>query len=224
MISRETFGLNDDHLFGGAGWSKTTNFDIEGKVAAEDAAKLKAMKPEQRRQMLVALLEERFGLKYHHETRDLPMYDLVVAKGGVKMQAAKPDPPDSGDDPPRAQGQPLKTGRHMLMMNGRGHVESTGTDMPGLARVLSSQLRRTVVDKTGLKGNFDYKLDWTPDNTAPVMARGGDPGAGDNASSQDAGGPSLFTALEEQLGLKLESTKGPSDVIVIDALEQPSAN
>ena len=96
--------------------------------------------------------------------------------------------------------------------------------MSGLARILSGQLGRTVVDKTGLTGDYDYKLDWTPDDAGPVMTKGGNPATGDNAASQDAGGPSLFTALEEQLGLKLESTKGPSDVIVIDALEQPTGN
>lgn len=220
---REAFGLNDDHLFGGPGWAKTSFFDIEAKVAPEDAPKLKALNAAQRRQMMVALIEERFGLKYHHETRDLPMYELVVAKGGVRMQASKPDP-DPGEGPPEAPGQSPKPSNHMLMMHGRGHIESTGTGISGLARLLSGQLGRTVVDKTGLTGDFDYKLDWTPDDAQPQMLKSGNPAPGDNPSSQDAAGPSLFTAVEEQLGLKLESTKGPSDVIVIDELEQPTAN
>ncbi len=220
MTLREAFGLQDDRLFGGPGWAKTTAFDIEAKVAPEDALRLKALTPAQRRQMLVALLEERFGLKFHHETRELPMYDLVVAKGGVKMQASKPDP--DGLDPGPGQGP--KPSSHMLMMHGRGHIESTGIGMSGLVRILSGQLGRTVVDKTELKGNYDYKLDWTPDDAAPVMLKSSNPAPGDNSLSQDTGGPSLFTALEEQLGLKLESTKGPVDVIVIDQLEQPTAN
>ncbi len=220
MAVREAFGLENDRLLGGPAWAKTTAFDIEAKVAPDDAPKLKALKMEQRRQMMVALLEERFGLKYHHETRDLPMYELVVAKGGAKLQASKPDPagPDQGPGPAPSPG------RHMLMMNGRGHIESTGTGMAGLVRLLSGQLGRTVVDKTGLTGDFDYKLDWTPDEMASAMTKGGNPAPGDNAASPDAAGPSLFTALEEQLGLKLESTKGPVDVIVIDQLEQPTAN
>jgi uncharacterized protein (TIGR03435 family) len=216
-IVREAFGLNDDHLFGGPGWSKTSMFDLEAKVAPEDAPKLKALKMDQMRPMLVALLEERFGLKYHHETRDLPMYELVVAKGGAKMQASKPEPegPDPGAGP--------KPSNHMLMMHGRGHIESTGTGVAGLARLLSGQLGRTVIDKTGLTGDFDYKLDWTPDDATLAMTKAGNP-SGDNASSPDTAGPSLFTAIEEQLGLKLESTKGPVDVIVIDQLNQPTAN
>ncbi len=220
MAVREAFGLENDRLLGGPAWAKTTNFDIEAKVAPDDAPKLKALKMEQRRQMMVALLEERFGLKYHHETRDLPMYELVVAKGGAKMQASKPDPagPDQGPGPAPSPG------RHMLMMHGRGHIESTGTGMSGLVRLLSGQLGRTVVDKTGLTGDYDFKLDWTPDEMASAMTKGGNPAPGDNPASPDAAGPSLFTALEEQLGLKLESTKGPVDVIVIDQLEQPTAN
>jgi uncharacterized protein (TIGR03435 family) len=213
---REAFGLNDDRLFGGPAWAKTSMFDVEAKVAPEDAPKLKEMKIEQRRAMMVSLLEERFGLKYHHETRELPMYELVVAKCGVKMQASKPDPP-------AADGGELR-GNHSLFMHGRGHLESTGMGMPGLVRVLSGQLGRTVVDKTGLPGNYDYKLDWTPDDTASQMMKGGNPAAGDNAAPPDAAGPTLFTALEEQLGLKLEATKGPVDVIVIDELQQPTAN
>jgi uncharacterized protein (TIGR03435 family) len=223
-IVREAFGIEDDRLFGGPAWSKTSMFDIEARVAPEDAPKLKGLNFERRRQMMVSLLEERFGLKYHHETRDLPEYELVVDKGGNKMQASKPDPagPDPGPDP--GPGPAPSPGRHMLMMHGRGHIESMGTGMPGLAGLLSGQLGRTVVDKTGLSGDFDYKLDWTPDDTASAITKSGNPLPGDNATSQDAGGPSLFTALEEQLGLKLESTKGPVDVIVIDRLEQPTAN
>lgn len=221
VMVREAFGLEPDHVIAGPGVAKlSSNFDIEAKVAPEDAPKLKELRFEQRRLMLVALLEERCGLKYHHETRDLPGYELVVAKGGVKMQASKPD--SEGPDP--GPGPAPSPGRHMLMMRGRGHIESTGTGMSGLVRVLSGQLGRTVVDKTGVTGDFDYKLDWTPDDALPQMPKSSNPAPGDNTSSQDTGGPSLFTALEEQLGLKLESTKGPVDVIVIDQLEQPTAN
>jgi uncharacterized protein (TIGR03435 family) len=228
-ILREVFGVEEDHLQGGPAWSKTSRFDIEAKVAPEDAARFKALKLSEMRPMMVALLEERFGLKYHHETRDLPMYELVVAKGGVKMQASKPGtdsggapPPEPG--PPPTPGQPPKLGRHMFLMRGKGHIESTGTDMALLARLLSEQLGRTVVDKTGLAGDFEYRLDWTPDDTTAAMPKSSNPAPGDNSFAQDTGGPSLFTALEEQLGLKLESTKGPADVIVIDQLEQPTAN
>ncbi len=213
-IVREAFRLEDDHLFGGPGWSKTSMFDIEAKVAPEDAPKLKDLTFTQRQQMVVSLVEERFGLKYHHETRDLPLYDLVVAKGGSKLAPSKPDPPAEDGDEKHA---------NRRLMSGRGHIESVGTGTEDLARILSAQLGRTVVDKTGLAGRFDYKLDWTPDNAPQQLMKAGDTAPGENASS-DGAGPSLFTALEEQLGLKLESSKGPVDVVVIDQLEQPTAN
>ena len=164
FVAREGFGLEDDRIFGGPAWAKTANFDIEAKVAPEDAAKLKDLKFDQRRQMLVTLLQDRCGLKFHHETRDMPVYDLVIAKGGSKLTASKPDPPaEDGGDP---------KGRHMLMMTGRGHIESTGADIHGLSRILSAQLHRTVIDKTGLTGSFDYKLDWTPDDAPQGISSG----------------------------------------------------
>ena len=216
MVVREAFAVQDDRIFGLPGWAKTSMFDIEAKVAPEDAPKLKGMKFDQRRTMMISLLVERCGLKYHHETRDLPVYNLVIAKGGSKLTASKADAPaaDGGG----------KRGNHMLMMHGRGHLESTATDLDSLSRVLSQQLGRTVVNRTGLTGNFDYKLDWTPDDALPAMAKNGDAMTSGSAPATDNAGPSIFTAIEEQLGLKLEAAKGPADVVVIDALEQPSAN
>jgi bla regulator protein blaR1 len=212
-IVRESFRLHDDRLFGGPAWEKTSMFDIEAKVAPEDAPKLKSLTLAQRWSMLVPLLEQRFGFKYHHEMRDLPEYELVVAKDGIRMTASKPDPSGS-------EGH----GKRMLSMHGRGHMESINTGMSTLAGILSAQLGRTVVDKTGLTGTYDYKLDWTPDDALPAMATVASTVPGDSAEAPDTSGPSLFTALEEQLGLKLEAVKGPVDVVVIDQLVQPTAN
>ena len=223
MILREAFGVEDDHIIGEPSWVKN-RYDVEAKVDADDAPKLKGMKMDQRRMMMLPLLEERFNLKYHHETRELPMYALVVAKSGLKMKASAPDDPPKADAKPDdadAKDKP-RIGRHNLMMNGRGHLESTGTGIPFLVHVLSSQLGRTVVDKTGLTGNYDYTLQWTPDDVGTPM--GGDAGPGKGDVSPDAGGPTLLTALEEQLGLKLESQKGTVDVIVIDHIDTPSEN
>ena len=98
--------------------------------------------------------------------------------------------------------------------------------MASLARMLSQQLGRTVLDQTGLKGNYDFTLHWTPDQSQAAMPMGPDGGkpATDNAPPPESSGPSIFTAIQEQLGLKLESTKGPVDVIVIDHIERPSEN
>jgi bla regulator protein blaR1 len=225
MLVREAFGVEDDRILNEPAWLKN-RYDIEAKVDAVDAPKLKDMKIDQRRQMILPLLEDRFNMKYHHETRELPMYALVVAKGGLKMKPSPPDDPSKADDPQKPEAGDAKDkprmGRRSLMMNGRGHLESTGTGIPFLVHVLSSQLGRTVVDKTGLTGNYDYTLQWTPDDMGTPMAGDAGPGKGD--ISPDAGGPTLFTALEEQLGLKLESQKGTVDVIVIDHIDAPSEN
>lgn len=225
MLLRESFGVEDDRILGEPNWVKN-RFDIEAKVDADDAPKLKNMKFDQRRAMVLPLLEDRFNLKYHHETRELPMYALVVAKSGLKMKASAADDPPKEDsaakpDDSDAKDKP-RMGRHSLMMNGRGHLESTGTTTETLSHVLAEQLGRTVVNKTNLTGNYDYTLQWTPDDVGTPM--GGDAGPGKGDISPDAGGPTLFTALEEQLGLKLESTKGTVDVIVIDHIDLPSQN
>jgi len=213
MMLRAALGIEDDRILGAPGWVKSDHFDIEAKVAPEDAPKLDKLKRDQRMSMLIPFLADRFGLKFHHETRQLPVYELVVAKGGPKMKESKPDDPSGG-----AQA------RHMTMMNGRGNIESQGSTMDSFAHVLSTQVGRTVLDKTGLTGMYDYSLNWTPDDAPPPMAGGPAGGPPSSAPPPDAGGPTLFTALQEQLGLKLESEKGPVDDIVIDHIDKPTEN
>jgi uncharacterized protein (TIGR03435 family) len=232
MMLKEAFGLEDDHIIGAPGWTRTNRYDLQAKVAPEDAPKLTALKFEQRRAMFLPLLVERFNLKYHHETRELSGYSLVVAKGGPKMKPSEVPPPTPDAKPPEPGASP-KPGdpgaarpqqRRMLRLMGRGHLESEGTNAETLARVLSDQLGRTVVDKTGLTGNYDFTLQWTPDDAPPPTPGGADGGAPHNDNATDAVGPSLFTAVQEQLGLKLESSKGTADVIVIDHIDLPTEN
>jgi uncharacterized protein (TIGR03435 family) len=227
ILLQHAFGVEEDRIVGAPGWVKSNRYDIQAKVAPEDAPKLDKLKMEQRREMLLPLLVERFNLKYHHETRELPMYSLVVAKGGPKLTEAKPvDPiikPDGSPKPdPKSAGPPREPIRGQMML-GPGRLEAHGGGMNFLAHALSGQLGRSVVDKTGLTGAYDFTLQWTPDNAPPGMGgpEGGPP-RGD--TGDEAGGPSLFTALQEQLGLKLESGKGPVDVIVIDHIDLPSQN
>jgi uncharacterized protein (TIGR03435 family) len=233
MMLKEAFGLEDDHIIGAPGWIKTNRYDLQAKVAPDDAPKLSALTVDQRRAMLLPLLVERFNLKYHHETRELPGYTLVVAKGGPKMKASEvppPPPPDAKSPDPGANPNPGGPGaarpqqRRMLRLMGRGHLESEATNTETLARVLSDQLGRTVVDKTGLTGNYDFTLQWTPDDAPPPTPGGADGGAPHNDNAADSVGPSIFTAVQEQLGLKLESSKGTADVIVIDHIDLPSEN
>lgn len=215
MLLRQGFGVEDDRIIGVSGWVRSDRFDIQAKVDAEDAPKLKGLTIEQRAMMLPPLLEDRFKLKFHHLTRELPTYALVVAKSGPKLKEPKPE--DTA----------LNGGRgwHGMSM-GRGKFEGKGAPIKFLIGPLSQQVGHTIVDKTGLIGNYDFTLKWTPDDAVPAMAGAGPggPSVGGEAPAHEAVGPSLFTALEEQLGLKLESQKGPMDVIVIDHIEKPSEN
>jgi len=227
MILRSAFGVEDDHLIGAPSWVNTIRYDIEAKVAPEDAPKLDKLKAGDRNAMLIPLLTERFNLKYHHETRDLSTYALVVAKGGPRLSKGEPDAPPgeqgaaTGQDHP---GDPTK--EHHRIFSIPGHIEADSVPMYVLADPLTQYLRRTVVDKTGLTGNYNFTLRWTPDNApSPMLGAAGPLGAPvDAENAGEAAHVSLFTAIQEQLGLKLESQKSSVDVIVIDHIDPPSPN
>jgi uncharacterized protein (TIGR03435 family) len=225
MLLQEAFNSQADRILGAPSWVKSNRYDIEAKIAPEDASKLEKLKAEDRNRMLIPLLVERFNLKYHHETRELPMYALVVAKGGPKLTESKATPAADHDAPGSSadfsKGPGNQFGR--MMMN-PGHIEAEGSPVSLLARSLAPQIGHTVVDKTGLTGKYDFALQWTPDNAPPPMLGGQGAGAARPEASNDAPDVSLFTALQEQLGLKLEPEKSSVDVIVIDHIDPPSAN
>jgi uncharacterized protein (TIGR03435 family) len=237
MLLQQAFGVERDRIVGAPDWVRSKRYDIEAKVAPDDAPKMEKLKMEQRRAMLLPLLEERFGLKYHHETRELPMYALMVAKNGPKLKEstapsapppgapAAPDGPGAPDGPQGSGSAPRDpVGNRGMMRMSPGAIQANDNGMPFLAHALSAIVGKSVVDKTGLTGNYDFNLNWTPDQGSmptPGHGAGGPPG-GD--APIDPNGPSLFTALEEQLGLKLESQKGTVDVIVIDHIALPSEN
>jgi uncharacterized protein (TIGR03435 family) len=177
-------------VVGGPGWMGTDKFDIEGKT--EKAGKFDEAYP-----MIQTMLAERFQVRLHRETRELLVYRLVTAKGGIKMQAA-------GDS-------------SGFFRTKRGLIEGKKTKMQTLADLLASALDRLVVNQTGQEGEYDFKLQWTPDESEPKV---GDADTG----AFDPAGPSIFTAVQEQLGLRLESAKAPVEVLVIDRAEKPSEN
>jgi uncharacterized protein (TIGR03435 family) len=192
--------LSDDQIPGLPGWTVNAQFDIEAKMDPDAAASLAKLpqdeQAKQRQLMLQALLADRFGLKVHHETRELPVYRLVIAKSGLKMQETAPK----------------ETGG---MSGVRGHITARGVSMGSLLVILSGVAERTVVDKTGLTGRYDVDLRWTPDEAAGSLQT--------SATSLDSG-PTFFMAIQEQLGLKLVSAKVPMDTIVVDHVEAPTAN
>jgi uncharacterized protein (TIGR03435 family) len=183
-----------DQIVGLPGWADSETYDIEAKIAEADGPAFRKLLPMQRNPMLQTILATRFHLVCHFETRTLPVYALVVTKSGPKLKPVQPAIlPDGRKDPGG------------IKMS-RNEITATGASMPPLLHVLQMQLGRPVVDRTGLTGNYDFTLNWTP-------------------STADAeSGPSIFTALQEQLGLKLQPVKAPIPILVVDHIERPSEN
>ena len=219
MLIQNAYGIREDLISGAPNWADSARFDIDAKVADVDVEALKKLTQEQRRLILRPLLADRFKLKIHTETRQLPVYELVVAKGGSKLKEATP-----GDTYANGVKGPDGVGRGGMMRVGRGQLTAQAVPMTPFANMLSQQLHRTVVDKTGLTGKYDIELNWTPDQGADPMFKGPDGPPQRSDAAPDPSGPSIFTALQEQLGLKLQSAKGPVETIVIDHVEMPSEN
>ena len=209
-------------ISGAPGWMDSEGYDVIAK-ATGDATN------EQMYPMLQALLRDRFQLTLHRETKDLPVYLLVVAKGGLKLQNAKPGSCFAGPtEPPRVPGVPLvlPCGNIAVSLAPLGlQIKGVQASMQVLAPILSGLLGRTVVDRTDFRGTFDIDLEFTPDDAMAGIPGPGIPGSLPAVPpSGDSAGPSLFSAMQERLGLKLESAKGPVTVFVIDHVERPSQN
>ncbi len=216
LFIRTAYRLQDDQIVGGPGWLNSERFDI---VAKADAGATVLQLPS----MMQALLVDRFKMAVHHETRELPIYALVLARGdgtlGAQLRRNDCDP--SRDNPP---GPPDPTHQRPCgsISNGVGRLTIRAIPIGQILQFLSSSVNRVVLDRTGLAGNFDLDLQWTPD--LPQGPSGGRPPGEPplvNGQSVDPIGPSIFTALQEQLGLRLQSTTGPVDVIVIDTSNSP---
>lgn len=206
-------------------------FDINARIAQEDLAQLKKLDPKeserQRSLMLQQLLIDRFHLKVHVESREAPVFALVLAKGGPKFKPAAPPPVAGAEDVAASPDKPKPHGQGtwMRMSGTTGELQAWGSSMESLADMLSGQSEtsgRYVIDKTGLQGNYDYSLRWTPENLT-VNVRSSD-SVGKLALDAGNSGPSLFSALESQLGLRLESEKAPVESLVVDHVEAPSPN
>jgi uncharacterized protein (TIGR03435 family) len=199
------FEMPETRILSAPGWAGTTRFSIDAKADSSVDVQMHNLTADaaraQQKRMVQALLADRFKLATHTETRDLPIYELVVAKGGPRLS------------PPDANGA--------FINHGRDHIEINGytNGVSALAEELSKEVGRDVVDKTSVTGSYHLQLTWSPDDRATPAASGANP-----ASPASDTGPSIFTALEEQLGLRLEPSKGPVQVLVIDHAESPSAN
>jgi len=219
MLTRMAYHVQDAQIAGGPDWLNSAKFDIDAKLDDTAIQSIRAQAPDGSRfddqVILTALLANYFKLALHSENRNLPAYNLVVDNAGSKLQ-------DNSD--PKLQ--PSQQQRMMRM--GPGQLSSEGVPIELLAEDLSMRLGHTVVDKTGLKGNYAFNLHWTPDpgedqlfkqHGVPVA-----PPSSPEQSSSDAAGPNIFTALQEQLGLKLEPVTASVPVLVIDHAEMPAQN
>jgi len=202
-LIKSAYDLRDFQLSGVSGWMETERYVILAKGQFDGPSEYRKMNDEQRKGMsalvskrLQNLLAERFHLVIHRETKELPVYALVVAKGGVKMAA---------NTSPDGSPQSMTTGRAMF--------KATRASLQSIAASLASITGRPVRDETGLTGFYDLDVKWTPD--APVNP---------DSEKPPEVGPTIFTALQEQLGLKLESRKGPVEIVVVDSAERPSEN
>jgi uncharacterized protein (TIGR03435 family) len=220
-LIRNAYGIRnfptDDRVAALPDWAKSEMYDVHAKMADSDIAEFQKLsndqQSERRRLMLQLLLEERCKLKLHHETGQRPIYALVVAKDGPKMKEAKPGETYPGGIKGE-DGKPVVGGALNFVRT--GSVTAQLFSMSNFASFLNSPaigLERPVVDKTSLTGTYDFTLLFKPDQVGSA-----------EATSSDDTRPSIFTALQEQLGLRLEPTKGSVDVLVVDHLERPSEN
>jgi bla regulator protein blaR1 len=218
------YNIKNYQASGGPSWINSERYDIDAKVedaSAVDAKKLTFQQQEDCiRLMVQSLLSDRFKLTLGHETKELPVYVLLVAKNGPKLEESKP-----GDTYPNGIKGPDGEGGAGTLWMGEGKLAGQGVRIAQPAHLLSEQLDRTVLDRTGLTGTYDFKLQWTPDESQPFRGIDGNPVlVPQDVHPPDSSGPSIFTAIQEQLGLKLESQKGPAKILVVDHVEKPSEN
>jgi uncharacterized protein (TIGR03435 family) len=217
------YNMRDFQVSGGPSWIASDRFDIVAKIEDPLAQQIQKLLPAQRqdqiRLLVRSLVADRFKLSVTHETKELPVYALVVAKGGSKLkEVPPPDAQGSAGSPPRvvspgaAPAQLQPGGFGMDIDNGKASLTARAVSISNFVGMLSQSLDRPLVDQTGLKGTYDITLKWTADDG---------PGGTERSETE---GTSIFTALQEQLGLRLESMKGPVDTIVIDHIEEPSEN
>jgi uncharacterized protein (TIGR03435 family) len=192
-------------IVGGPGWIQTDHYQVTAKLSPEDEKALSSNEVERASQIrlrLQAVLAERFQLQIHRETREQPQYSLVVGKNGPKMKEGDPSMPQAG------------------ISANCGVMKGTRARMRTLSVVLSRQLQHPVLDHTNLTGIYDFEMTFAPESGCGSAQ----PDSGTPVAETPLGRPSIFTAIQEQLGLKLESIRAPVEVIVIDRAQKPDSN
>ena len=203
MLIRHAYQVEADQIHGGPDWIDAARYDIEAKMEKTAAEGLQKLGPDhadlEQRQMMQALLADRFKLVVHRDTRAVPVYDLVLAENGPKTQQSLP-----GDA--EAQGRVIQVSN--------GHISGREVPIATLASLLSEQLGRSVIDKTGLANHYDVTLQW------PMSANGQQ--ETENSSAAESSREMILAAVADQLGLKLEPHEVPMEILVIDLVQRPS--
>src|SRR5688572_8337297 len=212
QLIRFAYGLQGVQLVGAPDWLRTERFDITAKAPAVIPPTAPGQ-PVPEALMLRSLLEDRFRLAMHRETRQLPIYALVIARSDGRLGPHIRRPANDycaqrAKAAEKAPPPPMGTGPVCGIRGNNEELAAGAFPIGGFARFLAGEVERVVIDRTGLTGEWDFELKWSPPN----------------APSSDPDRPSIFTALEEQLGLRLESTTGPVEVMVIDRVELPTPN
>ena len=216
FLIRWSYRIAEPRIVGGPGWIGVDRFDVSATASVE------GWSGERARQMVRALLADRFGLAAHTETREMPIFVLTVAKPGAFGQYLRPAAFDcqASDTPSRVVAGQVQCGLLVSQNGGSASLRGGGMTMADFARTLGEYVDRPLVDRTGLTGRYDLELQFTADRSALVGAR--PPGGLDATADSDI--PPLATALREQLGLRLDSERGPVEVLVIDRVAQPTEN
>jgi uncharacterized protein (TIGR03435 family) len=202
------YNIDDSQLSGGPAWVDSETFQVQAKIDHETVVAMSKLTLEQvfeqRRVLVQNLLAERFNLKLTHLTKELPIYALIVAKNGLKFS------------------QPASTDNaHPGVSSHNGEVKVTAQTMSRFAEWLSGRVGRKVIDKTGLEGKYDFAFTYDERRQTLVATL---PAEGTSAAPSDSSGPSIFAAIHDQLGLHLESQKGPVETLIIESAENPSPN
>lgn len=201
-------------ITGAPAWSDEVRFDVEAKDAPEVADAIKKLAPADRgfvqRYMMQQLLKERINLAVRIETKEVPSYDLVVGKNGLKLKEADPNAKDNGS-------------MRMQMDQGKTVLTASGIQMANFARNLAGAAGRPVFDKTGLTGKYDVKMEYAREQNLSASVPNAGPSGSAPATPPDPIGPSVFDVVET-LGLKLVSSRGPMMVVVVERMDKPDAN
>jgi uncharacterized protein (TIGR03435 family) len=247
MLVSVAYGIQNFQITGAPDWFNNDQFEIDAKMESSVADALAKMSQDDRnlarQKMLQALLADRFKLTIHRETKEMPAYILTIGKNGSKLVEAKPPDPQAAAPAGSGGGDRGGSGGPGRGGPGRGGISTSGgpggvtvsagsVPMAALVRILSQSLRGPVIDKTGLTGNYALSLKFMPENfgggggpgfaTPPAGGAPGAPAPPDPAA--DPVGPTLLVAVQEQLGLKLDKSKGQAEIIVIDHVEKASDN